>query len=131
VVVVRGLANAGELREAGRACATALDRHREVAALHHLHALLLHEAGHAREAAAAARRALYLDPTLVVAHLAYGAALGRLGEHAAARHALDAALARLEALPDDAPVPGSDGERAGRLRGLARTQRALLDRGAE
>lgn len=92
----------------------------------YLHALLLSQAGRAREAAAAARRALYLDPSLAVAHLLLGGALARSGDTPAARRALRSAERLLADLPADAPAPAADGETAGRLCQLARAQRELL-----
>lgn len=124
------LANAGELAGAARACEAALDRHRDVAALHHLQSVLLAQTGHAAAAAAAARRALYLDRGMVVAHLALGDALARDGRRADAGRAFAAAERLLAALPADAAVPGADGEHAGRLLAMVRVQRALLARGA-
>jgi Flp pilus assembly protein TadD len=129
VLLVRALANRGDLRAAGQACAAALDRHRTCAELAYLHAVLLGEAGRHAAAAGAARRALYLDRTLAVAHLALGAALARLGDARGARRALRNAERLLAELPPGAVVPASDGEPAARLAAIARAQLGLL-RGA-
>jgi len=126
IVLVRALANRGELEAAGRACAAALDRHRTSAELTYLHAVLLAEAGQYADAATAARRALYLDRGLVVAHLALGGALTRLGETDGARRAFRNAERLLAAMPPEAVVPASDGEPAGRLAEMARVQMRLL-----
>ncbi len=80
VVLVRAHANRGDLVAAGTACAAALERHQSAVELVYLHAVLLSEAEFHAEAAAAARRALYLDRGFVVAHLALGGALARLGD---------------------------------------------------
>jgi len=125
ILLVRAHANRGALAEAGRACAMALDRHPLVAELVYLHALLLSEARLYAEAAAAARRALYLDPTLAVVHLLLGSALLRLGDVAGAECAFTNAERRLAALPESAIVPASDGEPASRLATLARAQAQL------
>lgn len=127
IVLIRALANRGALEAAGRACATALDRHPLCAELAYLHALLLAEADHTDEAVAAGRRALYLDRDLIVAHLALGAALARANDVAAAVRAFRNAEHLLRVLPATAPVPGADGELAGRLADMAGLQRALLD----
>jgi chemotaxis protein methyltransferase CheR len=74
----------------------------------------------------AARQALYLDGGLVVAHLALGGALARLGEHAHARRAFRNADRLLAGLAPDEPVPASDGEPAARLLEMARVQAQLL-----
>ncbi|MBI4501607.1 MAG: protein-glutamate O-methyltransferase CheR [Gemmatimonadetes bacterium] len=126
VVLVRAHANRGELSEAGRACAAALDRHPTMAELVYLHAVLLSEAGRHAEAAVAARRALYLDRQLVVAHLALGRALTRMGDSEGSRRAYGNAERLLAAMPSGALVPAADGEPAGRLAEIVRVQLQLL-----
>ena len=130
VVLVRALANRGELEAAGRACAAALDRHRTSAELAYLHAVLLAEAGRHGDAVAAARRSLYLDRGLVVAHLALGGALARLGDTEGARRAAQNARRLLAGMPPDAIVPASDGEPASRLAEMAKVQLQLLKEAA-
>ena len=120
IVLVRSLANGGDLDAAGEACAAALDRHRLSAELTHLHAVLLAEAGRYADAAVAARQALYLDPRYVVAHLALGDSLSRSGDMVGARRAFSNAQSLLKSLPPDAMVPGADGADASRLLGIAR-----------
>lgn len=126
IVLIRALANLGRLDVAGRAGAAALEAHPGEAELHHLAALLLGAAGRHAESADAARRALYLDPSLVVAHLALAAACARLDRRAQAARALDEAERLLARLPADAPVPAADGATADRLRAAARAQRTQL-----
>jgi chemotaxis protein methyltransferase CheR len=126
IVLVRALANRGELDAAGQACATALDRHRTSAELTYLHAVLLAEAGRHREAAGAARRALYLDRGLIVAHLALGGTLTRLGDADGARRAFRNAQRLLAAMAPRDVVPASDAEPAGRLAAMADVQLRLL-----
>lgn len=130
VVLTRALANRGLLAEAGAACATALDRHRLAAELHYLHAVLLGEAGRIEESATAAGRALYLEPTLVVAHLALASALARSGETAGARRAAQNACHLLSAMPAEARVRAADGETAAQLLQMAAVQLALLGEAA-
>jgi chemotaxis protein methyltransferase CheR len=127
VTQIRALANAGRLSEAGRECAAALDLHRESAELMYLHAVLLSEGDRPIEAAAAARRALYLDGSLVVAHLTLGAAMARLQDRPAARRAFRNAERLLAAMSPDALVPASEDEPAGRLLAIARAQLELMD----
>ncbi len=122
VVLVRALANQGRLEEAGHACVAALERHRASAELLHLHALLLLQGGQPAAAAMAARRALYLDRSMVVAHMVLGSALAVLGDGAGARRAFGNVLALVERLPPDAEVPGADGETVYRIVQLARAQ---------
>ena len=129
IVLVRALANRGEMEAAGQMCAAALDRHRTSAELAYLHAVLLTEAGRHADAATAARRALYLDRGLVVARLVLGGALARLGDTENARRAFRNAQRALAAIAPHEIVPASDGEPAGRLAEMARVQMQLL-RGA-
>jgi chemotaxis protein methyltransferase CheR len=126
ILRIRALANQGRLAEAGRACAEALERHPRHAELLYLHAVLLCEAARFGDAAAAARRALYLDRSLAVAHLALGTALARIGDRAGARRAMRNAERLLAAMPPQTPVPAADGEPAGRLAEIARVQQRLL-----
>jgi len=130
IVRVRALANRGRLAEAEAAVATALERFRASAELHDVHALLLSGAGRTREAAAALRQALYLDPGLVVAHVRMAEAQARLGNPDAARRSLRTAESLLAALPPDAAVPASDGTPAAHLLRTVRARRALLGEGA-
>jgi len=130
IVLVRALANRGELDAAGQAGAAALGRHRTSAELVYLHAVLLAESGRYVDAAAAARRALYLDRGLVVAHLALGGALARLGDTGGARRAFRNAERLLATMSPEGIVPASDGEPAGRLAEMARVQLQLLPEAA-
>jgi chemotaxis protein methyltransferase CheR len=125
---VRALANAGHLADAGRACAAALDVHRDNAELHYLHAILLAEAGQYVESARAAKRALYLERDMIVAHLALGAALLREGDMEAAQRSFTNAERLLTAMPADAIVPYTDGEHAGRLLEMTRVQARFAGR---
>jgi tetratricopeptide (TPR) repeat protein len=97
--------------------------------LYVLQASLLRDQGDYEAAMQAARRLLYLDRSLVVAHLLLGSILGKRGDREEAvlafRNARDlAALA-----PSDDVVSFADGEKAGRLADFARVQMQLL--GAE
>jgi chemotaxis protein methyltransferase CheR len=128
VVHVRALANLGQLEQAGRACAAALDQFRDVPELHYLHAVLVAQAGSLAESARAAKRAIYLDRTLVVAHLALGSALAGTGDADGAGRAFAASERLLSAMPPEALVPGTDGEPAGRLLEMSRMQAKLVRR---
>ncbi len=126
VVTARESANRGDAETAWRLSAAALDRHPAAAELVYIQAALLSEAERYVEAAAAARRALYLDRRLVVAHMALGTALARLGDRPGALRAFRNAERLLLALPPDEVVPASDGEPAGRLADMARAQLSFL-----
>jgi Flp pilus assembly protein TadD len=125
-VQVRRLADRGALDEAGTACAAALDLHRDSAELLVLHSTLLFAARRFADAAAAARRALYLDRRSAVAHLALGSALARAGDAGAARRAFRVAAELLRACPGGAVVPASGGEPAARLLAVAEAQLHVL-----
>ena len=126
VVLVRSLANRGQLDAAGEACAAGLDTFRLSAELTHLHAILLAEGGRHAEAARAARRALYLDPHYVLAHLALGDALSRVGDEAGARRSFTNAESLLQGLEPSVRVPGADGADASQLLGIARFRLTML-----
>ncbi|MEP6494834.1 MAG: CheR family methyltransferase [bacterium] len=128
VLGIRSLANLGRLEDAGRACAAALDRFREHAELHYLHAVLVAQAGHLEESARAAKRALYLDRSMIVAHLALGSALAGSGDSDGALRSFAASERLLSAMTAEALVPGTDGEPAGRLLEMTRVQAALARR---
>src|SRR5262249_37164232 len=123
---VRELANAGRLDEAGRECAAALDVHRESAELHYLHAVLVAQARQFAESARAARRALYLDRTMIVAHAVLATALAKSGDTPGARRAFNNALGLLSAMDPNDIVPFSGGEPAGRLLEMTRIQARLV-----
>jgi chemotaxis protein methyltransferase CheR len=125
IVYIRALANVGRLEEAGRVCAFALDQFRDNAELHYLHAVLVAQSGHHAESVRAAKRALYLDRDMTVAHLALGSALFRAGDVSGARRAFDSAERTLKSLLPEAVVPFSDGEPAGRLLEMTRVQSRL------
>jgi chemotaxis protein methyltransferase CheR len=127
IVRVRAEANRGRLAEASRACLAALEEHRTSAELLYLHAVLLGQAERPRESAAAARQALYLDRSLIVAHIAHADAATALHDESAMRRSLRNAERLLARLPAGEPVPASDGESAGRLLELVRTRLRLLE----
>jgi chemotaxis protein methyltransferase CheR len=126
IVLIRALANRGCLADAAKSADAALERHRDSAELLYLHAVLLSQSARHAEAAAAARRALYLERDLIVAHVALGNARGRLGDAEGAARAFRNADALLARLPVDAAVPAADGQPVQRLRQIVRTQLTLL-----
>jgi chemotaxis protein methyltransferase CheR len=126
VLLVRCIANQGRLRDADQECVRALDLHRLSPELHYLHAMLLREAGQHRESANAARRALYLDPRFVMAHLLLGDVHAHLGDAERATRAFENALGELASTPAGAAVPAADGVPAERLRHVAEQRLAVL-----
>jgi chemotaxis protein methyltransferase CheR len=123
---VRSLANGGRIAEAGETVIRAMDEQGAAPELLYLHAVLLLQSGRSADAAAAARRALYMDRSLVVAHLTLAEAQRRGGNMVAARRALRNATSLLTALDPSAIVPASDGETAGRLTELVQAKLKLL-----
>lgn len=127
VRAIRALGDAGDLAGALDAAVDAIARFPLHTELRFLQGVVLLESGRPAEAATSARAALYLDPGLVMAHLALARAEVALGHRDAARRSLRNAAARLGALPGDDLVPMSDGESAGRLAAMAAAHdRALV-----
>ncbi|HSJ07203.1 MAG TPA: CheR family methyltransferase [Longimicrobiales bacterium] len=124
---LRALANRGQLEEARRVAERAVAGHGATAELLYLEAVLLLQSGRPAEATAAARRALYLDRGLVVAHMTLAAARQRAGDREGARRALRNAAALLQSEPPQALVPASDGESAGRLAELVKVKLRLIN----
>jgi len=120
VALVRSLANRGMLNEAMDACAAALARDSMSAELHYLASMLQAQNGEHEDAMRSARRALYLDPELTVAHLALAEALARTGDSRAAKTALRNAERLLATAPPESRVRATDGETASRLLHIAR-----------
>jgi chemotaxis protein methyltransferase CheR len=95
--------------------------------LRYLEALLLLGLGRLPESERAARQALYLEPSLAVAHLMLGHILRRQGDTAGARRAFRTAESLCAALPPETLVPLGDGERAGHLAEVARAEHTRLE----
>jgi chemotaxis protein methyltransferase CheR len=119
-VLIRSLANEGNLDAAGEAAAAALDHHRMSAEVSYLNGVLLSQSGRRGESAAAFRRALYLDSRFAIAHLALGDELFAVGDEDGARRAYANAESLLCDSSPDAAVSGADGLPANRLLHIAR-----------
>jgi chemotaxis protein methyltransferase CheR len=124
---VRALADAGKLSEAALACAVALEAHPLCAELSVLQSFLLLELGRPELAAEAARRALYLEPDLVMAHLASGSAARGAGNARAANRSFRNALRLLDRCAPASVIPASGGEVAERLSMIAQAQLQALE----
>ena len=115
-LLVRSYANQGELAQAQRWCDQALKADRLDPELHCLRAEILQEQGETGEARASLERALFLDPTLAIAHLSLGyLALWEGRGNTAGKH-FENALRLISSVADDALLPGTEGMTAGRLR---------------
>ena len=119
---VRAIANL-DPQAALHASAQAASRHPLVPELRYLEALLHLGQGRLDDAERAIRQALYLEPSLAVAWLVLGRVLRRTGDTHGALKALREAESLCGALPPDTPLPLGDGERAGALARVARTER--------
>lgn len=132
IIGIRSAANLGQLDEAGELCAKAIDRHRLVPELHYLHGTLQIEAGRSADGARDARRALYLDRTLIMGHILLGTALTNLDDRAGARRAFRNATELLAGHPDGEMITASDGVPIARLRQMARQRlQALMNEDPE
>lgn len=127
VLCVRALANV-DAAGAERACAGSVARHPLSAELQYLHAVLLLGLGREEGAARAARRALYLDRSLAVAHFLLGSILRKRGDRDGARRAFRNARDLCAARPPGEAVALVEGETTGRLAESARWLMAEVER---
>lgn len=127
---VRSLADEGRRAEAERACIAALESHPMHAELTYLQAVLLLASDRCDEAVAAARRALYLDRSLVVAHLVLAQSSACLHDRNGAVRALRNAARILASVPAEAGIAGAPGETAGRMLSGVQLQLQLLESAA-
>lgn len=126
-LLVRSLANRGAFVEALDACASAAARFGLSEELAYLQSVLLVQLGRYSEAAAAARRAVYLDRKLVMGHIALGDALARLGDADNARRSFRVALRLLSSMQSADLVPVSGGEAAARVAAAVSSRVAALE----
>lgn len=126
---LRALANLEGPAAAARVSTEIVRHHPLSAELHFLRAVLLAGSGRGLEAVEAARKAIYLDRTLAMAHIVLASALRQQGDAAGACRAYRNALALIEGASTDDVVPLSDGESASRLSGALRAQ--LVSLGAD
>lgn len=118
VLRVRALANFDPVA-AELVCSAAILRHPLSAPLHYLQGVLLVGQGRETEAIDALRQVIYLDRAQPLAHFTLGSILQRRGDLPRARRAYRNAQRLCEALPPDAPIFFSEGERAERLAGAS------------
>jgi chemotaxis protein methyltransferase CheR len=120
-------ANAKGAAKAERIAQAALRRHPLDAPLHYLRATLLLALDRGEEAEHEARRAVYLDPSLAVAHFLLGTILRKQGARPGALRAFRNARDLCAARPSDEAVPAGDGERVGALHSAASAEMELLE----
>ncbi|MEW5913984.1 MAG: CheR family methyltransferase [Thermodesulfobacteriota bacterium] len=121
---IRELANQGRLSEALAQCEEALAQSKLDPGLHYLRASILQEQEQPQEAIASLRRALYLEPKLVMAHFALGNLMLRQGDAQAARRCFNNVLGLLDDCQQDEVLPEAEGLTVGRFREI--TQATIL-----
>ena len=105
----------------------ALRRHPLDAQLHYLRATLLLALDRDEEAEHEAQRALYLDPSLAVAHFLLGTILRKRGARPGALRAFRNVRDLCAARPSDEEVPAGAGERVGALHSAASAEMERLE----
>jgi chemotaxis protein methyltransferase CheR len=120
-------ANEKGAEKAERIAQAALRRHPLDAPLHYLRATLLLALDRGEEAEHEARRALYLDPSLAVAHFLLGTILRKGGARPCALRAFRNARDVCAARPSDEEVPAGAGERFGALYSAASAEMERLE----
>ena len=120
-------ANAKGALEAERIARAALRRHPLDAQLHYLRAALLLALDRDEEAEHEAQRALYLDPSLAVAHFLLGTILRKRGARAGALRAFRNVRDLCATRPSDESVPAGAGERTGALHSAASAEMERLE----
>jgi chemotaxis protein methyltransferase CheR len=120
-------ANANGAEAAERIAQAALRRHPLDAPLHYLRATLLLSLDRDEDAESEVQRALYLDPSLAIAHFLLGTILRRRGTHARACRAFRNVRDLCAARPPDEEVAAGAGERAGTLHSAAAAEMARLE----
>jgi len=120
-------ANAKGAEKAERIAQAALRRHPLDAQLHYLRATLLLALDRGEEAEHQARRALYLDPSLAVAHFLLGTILRKRGARPGALRAFRNVRDLCAARPADEAIPAGAGERTGALHSAASAEMERLE----
>jgi chemotaxis protein methyltransferase CheR len=111
-------ANLGELEDAFQWSEKSLVLDKLNAGLHHLHGMILQERGLDEEAAISFRRALYLDPELIMAHFALGNLELRRKRFDPAHRYFAQALSLIGRRQDNDVIPYSDGLTTGELKAM-------------
>jgi chemotaxis protein methyltransferase CheR len=114
-VLAHALANQGQLADALAWCERWIGTEKLDPAAHYLRAVVLLEMGNPDQARSSLRRAIYLDPDLVLAHFALGNLARARGHLAQAEKHFANALRLLGRHPPTEILPESEGLTAGRL----------------
>jgi len=124
---IQALANSGQAAQAEGVAETAASLHPTSVDLHYLRAVLLLGLNRSDEAVRAVRRVLYLDRTLIAAHLLLGSILRGRGDNPGALRAYRNARDCCAGLAADDPAKLTDGESVGRLAEAAAAGVASLE----
>lgn len=114
-LLTRIYANTGKLREAFACCEKAISLDKLNPANYYLLASVLQEQKRFEDAALFLKRAVYLDQDFVIAHLALGNIMNKLGKIKESKKSFRNALLLLKHYRPDAVLPESDGMTAERL----------------
>lgn len=123
-LLARLYANEGRLDLAEECCRRALAVDRLTPERHYLLAMIRQEVGDPRGAAEALKRALFLDPDHILAHVALAGLAMAEGRKAEARRCYRNALNLLAVRAPDEALPDGDGLTAGRLTEIVRVASA-------
>ncbi len=116
---IRSIANLGD-PSAEPLAEQAIERHPFSPELYYLLAHIRLLRSDDRQAILLLRKALYLDPSLIMAHFVLGSLLQRSGDWPGAGRCFGNAIRLAEALPPEATVPMSDDQTAGEFAAAAR-----------
>lgn len=122
-LMARALANQGLLAEAVSWCEKAISCNKLDSSFYYLLATIQQECGQIDEAITALKRALYLDPELVLAHFSLGNLARLQGKHSDAGRHFTNALALLDKYQPGDLLPESEGMTVQRLREIIETVR--------
>ncbi|MCX6280803.1 MAG: hypothetical protein NTU51_02480 [Bacteroidetes bacterium] len=116
VLLIKAYANTGHLQEAESLCIRLLEFNSDNPLNYYFHASILLELGQEKQAEEALRKALYLDPEMVLSHFLMGNLMRRKGELKLAGKHFRNVLKIVKDLADDTDLPESDGIKAGYIR---------------
>jgi chemotaxis protein methyltransferase CheR len=119
--LARAYANQGKLEDALEWAEKTVISDKVNPDFHYLHATILQELGRLDEAAAALKRAVFLNPDFVVAHVSLGNLSRLRGRMKDSERHYRVALAALDQAPADEFVPGSEGLTVEEMRGIIRS----------
>ncbi|MDH3718812.1 MAG: tetratricopeptide repeat protein, partial [Planctomycetota bacterium] len=114
-LMARAHADLGQHDHAIDACQRAIAADAFAVQPHYLLAHIAEEQGRFEDATSLLKKVIYLDPSHLDAHLSLAAHCQRQGDLPQATRLRRAAIALLQAMPEDTPVGGAGGMTAGRL----------------